>query len=264
LLKASIFRKECCDDKCDRCTVFADSCGSMLQCPLAFNDETVFHWKEYTEHTLHNGKPITELKNVSGSVNAFKEKFVKTLVKYKQHYFRYRWLNLCRKLDFTRLGKFDIFIQTDYSAQPVLDSQDKLNSVGHGVCVLSCWVVLHSPRRMRYVNKNGVRVAYTYYSCDHIRVVTPSTGKQKDQDWFFHCKVFEYLLSHYKREIAHLKHVILWPDGAPNQYKCRQNFYWVANVFERFGISVVHRFGATAHFKGVHDKIGQTAKWIEK
>jgi hypothetical protein len=98
---------------------------------------------------------------------------------------------------------------------------------------------------MRYVNKNGVRVAYTYYSCDHIRVVTPSTGKQKDQDWFFHCKVFEYLLSHYKREIAHLKHVILWPDGAPNQYKCRQNFYWVANVFERFGISVVHRFGAT-------------------
>jgi hypothetical protein len=91
--------------------------------------KTVFHWKEYTEHTLDNGKPITELKNVSGSVNAFKEKFVKTLVKYKQHYFRYRWLNLCRKLDFTRLRKFDIYIQTDYSAQPVLDSQDKLSSV---------------------------------------------------------------------------------------------------------------------------------------
>jgi hypothetical protein len=58
--------------------------------------------------------------------------------------------------------------------------------------------------------------------------------------------------------------VILWTDGAPNQYKCRQNFYWVANAANKFGITIVHRFGATAQFKGVHDKIGQVAKWAVK
>ena len=55
---------------------------------------------------------------------------------------------------------------------------------------------------------------------------------------------------------------MLWTDGAPNQYKCRQNFYWMANVEREFGVSIIHRFGATAQFKGIHDKIGQVAKWI--
>ena len=43
-----------------------------------------------------------------------------------------------------------------------------------------------------------------------------------------------------------------------------QNFYWVANAANKFGITIVHRFGATAQFKGVHDKIGQVAKWAVK
>jgi hypothetical protein len=65
--------------------------------------------------------------------------------KYTKHYFQYKWLNLCRELDVLNLGENELYIQTDYSAQPVLDPQDKLNSQAHGVCVLSCWIVLHSP-----------------------------------------------------------------------------------------------------------------------
>jgi hypothetical protein len=156
-----------------------------------------------------------------------------------------------------------LFIQTDYSAQPVLDSQDKLNCVGHGVCVLSCWVILHSPRQ-EYYWYEGKKVFYTFYECDHIRVVTPSTGKQKDQDWFLHCKILEQLIAHYKVIMPELNKIILWTDGAPNQYKCRQNFYWVSKAYYLFGVHIVHRFGATAQFKGVHDKIGQVAKWTVK
>jgi hypothetical protein len=95
-------------------------------------------------------------------------------------------------------------------------------------------------------------------------VITPSSGKCKDQDWFTHCKIFDHLLAIYKAEIPDLQKVIVWTDGAPNQYKCRQNFYWLSTVYARTGIQIIHRFGATAQFKGVHDKIGQIAKWVVK
>jgi hypothetical protein len=44
----------------------------------------------------------------------------------------------------SNLADDTLFIQTDYSAQPVLDCQSKLSSVGHGVSVLSCWFVEES------------------------------------------------------------------------------------------------------------------------
>lgn len=258
-----IFRKECCHETCPQCTAFQSSKACVLNCPMLFNDSLRYVWKEYGNTELDNGKSIEEIHVKSGSLDEFREVFTKVFNKYKKHYFTYKWLNLVRHCDLGHLNGNELFIQTDYSAQPVLDSQDKLNSVGHGVCVLSCWVVLHSPTRKSYI-ENGIRKYYTFYECDHVRVVTPSTGKCKDQDWFLHTKVFEQLIVHYKSKIPNLARVILWTDGAPNQYKCRQNFYWVANAVENFGIKIVHRFGATAQFKGVHDKIGQVAKWAVK
>jgi hypothetical protein len=115
---------------------------------------------------------------------------------------------------------------------------------------------------MYYTNKAGENVEYTYYSCDHIRVVSPSTGKGKDQDWFFHCKILDKLMAHYKSIIPNLNKCTIWTDGANTQYKNRQNFFWVAQAFDKYGIIVIHRFAATAQFKGVHDKIGQVAKAI--
>ena len=72
------------------------------------------------------------------------------------------------------------------------------------------------------------------------------------------------MIIRYKARVPNLANVIVWTDGAPNQYKCRQNFYWLATAHEKFNINIVHRFGATVQFKGVHDKIGQVAKWIVK
>ena len=263
VVRASVFRKVCCDNECGDCLEFAASESSIFSCPTIFNDDNVYHWREYQTHTLDNGNSIKELRDMTGVKVNFVEKFRGALVKYKIHYFQYRWLNLNRKLDFYELDEHGLFIMSDYGAQPVLDSQEKLNSVGHGVCVLQCWMILHSPRETYYYDKKTkTNITYRYYESDHIRVVTPSTGKHKDQDWFLHCKVFEYLIAHYKTKLPNLRKVTLWTDGAPNQYKCRQNFYWVANALDKFGLAIVHRFGATAQFKGVHDKIGQVAKWV--
>lgn len=215
---------------------------------------------EFQQVKLDNGKYLKELQPVTGNLIALRAKFSRTLKKYRLHYYTYKWLNLTRMHDLENLGPTELFIQTDYSAMVTLDSQNKMNCVGHGVCVLQCWAVLHSPRQEFYM-LNGERIYYKFYECDHIRVVSPSTGKQKDQDWFLHCKVFENLLGRYKSTIPSLDAVFVWTDGAPNQYKCRQNFYWLSTMFAMTNIYVIHRFAATAQFKGVHDKIGQAAKW---
>ena len=256
-----IFQKACCFDECITCHAFLQSKSCMLSCPALFDNSICYRWKEYGMVLLENGTEIKELTMKRGNVTDFKNKFIASLLKYKKHYFTYKWLNLCRYEDMIQLKPNSLYIQTDYSAQPTLDSQDKLNSVGHGVCVLSCWVVLHSPREEFYVDNNGDRIGYTFYECDHIRVVSPSTGKCKDQDWFLHCKEFEVLIKSYQVSIPNLLNVVVWTDGAPNQYKCRQNFYWLSTVHHKFGLNIKHRFGATAQFKGVHDKIGQVAKW---
>lgn len=259
-----IFQKICCFGQCQVCEEFHQSQKCILACPTLFDEKLVYRWKEYGNVVLDNGNSIKELKNIIGTVEQFRAKFHASFNKYKEHYFKYKWLNLCRNEDIYNLGEGDLFIQTDYSAQPTLDSQDKLNSVGHGVCILSCWVILHSPRIEHFTNEQGKRQEYKFYECDHIRVVSPSTGKCKDQDWFLHCNVFEDLIQKYKTAIPKLANIIVWTDGAPNQYKCRQNFFWLCKVYEKFGLNICHRFGATAQFKGVHDKIGQVAKWTVK
>ena len=241
-----VFKKACCVNECNACREFLRSNECILACPMLFDDATRYRWKEYGMVLLDNGNTIKELKCRAGTVEEFKAKFFQVFEKYKAHYFKYKWLNLCRHEDMMCLKPGEIFIQTDYSAQPVLDSQDKLNSVGHGVCVLSCWVILHSPRDEYYIDDKGENKCYRFYECDHVRVVSPSTGKCKDQDWFLHCKVFEYLIGEYKRKIPNLSKAIVWTDGAPNQYKCRQNFFWLTKVNEKFGIKIIHRFGATA------------------
>jgi hypothetical protein len=260
-VNGSIFRKPCCLGECAECTARDHGQNSIYQCPRIFDANIEYKWKEFSTVMYDNGNEAKELVVVRAGLEGFRMKFQSLLERYKKHYFQYRWLNLCRRLDVVNLGEFQLFIMTDYSAQPVLDSQDKLNSVGHGVCVLSCWVVLHSPQRRYYENNLGQLVPYTYYECDHIRVVTPSTGKQKDQDWFLHCKIFDMLIHHYKAEL-NITDIVLWTDGAPNQYKNRYVFYWISQAERRHGVTIRHSFGATAQFKGVHDKVGQVAKWI--
>lgn len=233
----------------------------MMNCPTLFDDTVCYRWREYGDVVLDNGQHLSELKEVAGDVNQFKRKLLQVMSKYKRHYFTYNFLNHVRKDEIEHMGPNDVLIIVDFAAQPTLDSQDKKNCVGHGVCVLECFLVVHSPRDAYYVGETGERINYRYYECDHVRVVTPSTGKQKDQDWYMHCKSAEQLIRDLIRAQPTRTNFSIWSDGAPNQYKCRQNFYWMTVMANELNISISHRYGATAQFKGVHDKIGQVAKW---
>lgn len=261
MVRSSIFKKKCCFGECQECANFEQSLECIFQCPTLFNPNRVYVWKEFEDHVLENDASIRELRIKEGRGDVFLFKFKAKLKKYKVHYFIYKWLDLCRRCDVLSLSKFVLYIQTDYSAQVIFESQDKLNSQGHGVCVLSCWVVLHSPEVISYQDADGEVRHFTFYECDHIRFVSPATGKGKDQDWYLHCKIFDFLIAKYKAIIPDLHRAIVWTDGAVTQYKCRQNFFNIAQFYRKHNIKLVHRFAATAQFKGIHDKVGQAVKW---
>lgn len=255
-----IFQRECAFDSCAQCAQFFRSNECIMSCPTAFSEDSHYKWREYGQVLLDNGKYLTELKEVSGGLQAFRRRFMQVLSKYKRHYYTYTFLNHVRKDEVANMGPDDVLINVDYAAQPTLDSQDKINCVGHGVCVMECFVVLHSPRDEFYVGENGQRVRYRFYECTHARVITPSTGKQKDQDWYMHVCSAEKLLRGLVLENPLRKNFSIWTDGARNQYKCRHNFMWMTHLSNELGIRITHRYGATAQFKGVHDKVGQVAK----
>lgn len=55
-----------------------------------------------------------------------------------------------------------------------------------------------------------------------------------------------------------LKHIKVWTDNAPHQYRCRQNFIQVASISERHpGIKITHRLAVVDNFKGFHDSVGK-------
>lgn len=131
-----------------------------------------------------------------------------------------------------------------------------LNSEYGGVANQECWIVLHSPHEA--TTADGKK--YMANECDHIRSITPATGIQRDQDWFTHDNTLLYIIRHYLDKLPQVCHIKLWSDQCPSQYKCRQNFGFLANLSCRRPIVVTQRFAATAQFKGVHDKIGEVSK----
>lgn len=55
-----------------------------------------------------------------------------------------------------------------------------------------------------------------------------------------------------------LRHIIIWTDNAPTQYRCRQNFLKIGSIEERHpGVTIVHRLAVVENFKGYHDSVGK-------
>ena len=60
-----------------------------------------------------------------------------------------------------------------------------------------------------------------------------------------------------------LKHILLWTDNAPHQYRCRQNCIKVLTVTSRHeGINMTHRLAVVDNFKGVHDAVGKDPAFL--
>lgn len=92
---------------------------------------------------------------------------------------------------------------------------------------------------------------------------------EKKHDFDFHQHAFSEIIEFYvsgkgcaatdsdtgKPPIVNLR-----TDGCPAQYKGKRNFRFIADARQQIGVTLIHNFAATSHFKGCHDGIGGVAK----
>ena len=246
--------RACCDSTlvCLACKEKEMRIG-VLTCPM-WQEFHELHWCQYQVCERDNGSKQEEVVVHSGTLKELKEAIQLHLPKYKQHAWSYTYLNQIRKFDYLTLTEGKVFIQTDFSAQPSMTSQNSLNCSVAAHCSLSCWVVSFLKK---VLTQDGISSFQRH--TQHWRVVSPATGKWKDQDTFLHARVLEEVIKHVgeRFQIA-VSNVVIWTDGCAGQYKGRKNFAHIATAFPT--IKLEHCFAATSQFKGVHDAVGYVAK----
>lgn len=179
---------------------------------------------------------------------------------YLPHYFAYRWLHEMEKIDLDNEDPDTLIIQTDFAAQAELKGNDSLNSQKAGHANLDVFIVRVNPRRVWAKTKNGQRYQ-KWVRDNHVwRFWIPASGVNKENDWATHYNCLKHIIDFYNLAKIY-KQIIIWTDGCPNQYKCRQNLLKVASFPSVYkGIKYLHCFMATAQFKGPHDGVYSVCK----
>jgi hypothetical protein len=203
-----------------------------------------------------------------------------------RHQWTYQHQNAMQRWDFENFGTDTLMIRTDFAAQHECKPQDTKTCASSNHANLDVFIVQHSPRMVEVADKSGRKGLRRVVTTDTWRFWQPASGKCNDADWVTHNQNLDHLVDYYvtwgKNRDAHngdwrrpaidgrlpkleilapIKRVLLWTDGCPGQYKCRQNFLKVAQFPQRHpGLELVHSFAATGQFKGLHDAAGKTAK----
>lgn len=229
--------------QCGECNAFRTGPLCFFRCHIRFGDIVVrYKYKEYAV-TGNGARTRRELKAVTATGPQLLNTLKGSLEKYLKHHWEYKWLHFCHQADINHCDEHTIVMQTDFSAVVELKGQDTLNSAHSNYCQLSCWAIMHSPEIIEY---NGVQ--RRVLSCDHVRFVTPATGgDSKDGDWFCHAMMLVYLITFYLRTLPkEIRRVVLWTDGSPSQYKCRQTFAFEATIMRRMFPNIeVSEYSAT-------------------
>jgi hypothetical protein len=195
------------------------------------------------------------------------DKIAAATPRYLAHCWNCYWANTTRQNDMHKFTDTELFIQTDFAAQIENSSQDNLTCTSRQHTNLDVFVVAHSPRLVEVPGAAG-NYEKRVTTNDAWKVYAGASGKGKDADFHFHHIALKDLVNYYvtKRRKARLPpftRIILWTDGAPGQYMCRQNLAKVASFWHKESIELSHRFAATSDFKGVHDSVGkEDRRWI--
>ena len=189
-----------------------------------------------------------------------------------RHETRSRWSGNARRTTAHTFTPSQLPVFTDFAAQQECRGQDRA-TCGTSAHVNKCiFVVLSNPREVT-VKENGTRRQKRIHDCDVWTFFLPASGKYKENDYLAHHVCLNYIVSFYqskmKKKGVDLTHVLLFTDGCPGQYACRQNYQAVA----RFpagpgndsspvkcsikGIQLTHVIAETGDFKGVWDGGGK-------
>lgn len=136
------------------------------------------------------------------------------------------------------------------------------------VCIWNRRIVLVKKKVQEGGCEIEKEVEFDVYDIDTHHFFADTVEKGKKNDHAMHSTCLDAIINMYKQKFAELnqqggepitlRHVILWTDNCPNQYRCRQTFLDVASVSLRHsGIKITHRLAVVDQFKGIHDAYGK-------
>jgi hypothetical protein len=261
--------KTCAYGECGKCGVDA----RFFECPCEYDENVTVKVREYLPqprtvrgvddegNPISTTKPVKELTEVEISGKMLLDKIRDLADEYLEHCWNCRWSNTQRLIDLHKFNDDELFIQTDFAAQIANASQDNLTCTTRQHTNLDVFIVSHSPlvAHVPKRDKDGrllhdedglpETVPKRVTTNDAWKFYAEASGKGKDNDYFFHNTALANIYDFYKHARAAagkppLKRIILWSDGAPGQYMCRQNLVKVAGFWNTRGVELVHRFAA--------------------
>ena len=261
----------------------------MKMCPVEWSG-ALAKWKEHilmprgecsvsSDEILdptHGQKQEPKLEKELAAVKGPRWKLMMKLVMQAEpstrHETRSRWSGNARRTTAHTFTPSQLPVFTDFAAQQECRGQDRA-TCGTSAHANKCiFVVLSNPREVT-VKENGTRRQKRIHDCDVWTFFLPASGKYKENDYLAHHVCLNYIVSFYqnkmKKKGVDLTHVLLFTEGCPGQYACRQNYQAIA----RFpagpgndsspvkcsikGIQLTHVIAETGDFKGVWDGGGK-------
>ena len=142
--------------------------------------------------------------------------------------------------------------------------QKKNSSVdGHAVNDNFVWVCNRRGMSVPKDNEDQILSEVEVFSVGVHLFFAETISKGKKNDHAMHNVALDALIKHYQSVFPEetatpLRHIIVWTDNAPYQYRCRQNFIKVLTIAARHhGIGMTHRLAVVDNFKGIHDAVGK-------
>ena len=158
------------------------------------------------------------------------------------------------KIDTLMLNKnLHRLIMTDFGATLDLSASEKDNSSvdNHAViCIFFVNLNWRDVKFKRVVKDVGLVEDETIVSdCEKWIFFGDTMSAGKKNDHVFHNACQTYIINHYDKQrldsgLTAIPFNIVWTDNCPTQYRCRQNFYHVANAAKTFNHKpiVIHKF----------------------
>ena len=208
-----------------------------------------------------------ELQSDMMTLKELVEKFREQLAICIPHCQEIRWIRKVIEAYFPTLPADTLLIFTDFAAVLALRAFQTKNSSVDAHAVNDNFVCVYN-RRICPVKeeKEGVEIQteVTVFDVDVHYFFAETLSKGKKTDHAMHNVCLDHLIEMYRASFQQrfgtdvLRHVVVWTDNAPTQYRCRQNFIKVASVEERHpGVKLTHCLAVVDYFKGSHDAIGK-------
>ncbi len=260
-----------------KCCGFGNRLGNLFEV-LKSNENvkqkpvTVMVWDDARRQGQSNGKDNTqrELTSKIMTVAELLDHFQQLLSKCIPLIQEIRWIKHLQDTDFSKMSPDTIIIFTDFAALMALRARQAKNSSVDAHAIIANFVVLWNKReivaRGKKKDKNGNEVEFTepvtISNVDVVHFFAETFEKGKKNDHQMHNVCLDEIIRKYRARLrkagVELRHVIIWTDNAPHQYRCRQTFIQIASIELRHpGITVTHRLAVVDNFKGIHDAVGK-------